>query len=150
VAGSLKPNGEFWLFGEYVGRNGARLWDESYAVANAWFKNLPERLRLNHTHYAAPRVDLNLPNFDCSLSTFEAIRSEEIEPILHRSFQPLDCCRDNCFLWRLFELAYMSNFDTASSEDRDLIIQAVQADVQHLVRGTLRANALDGVFAVKT
>jgi ubiquinone/menaquinone biosynthesis C-methylase UbiE len=47
AARSLGPGGEFWAVGEQVGRNGSRLWPESYAVANTLFSAAPEHYRVN-------------------------------------------------------------------------------------------------------
>jgi hypothetical protein len=72
--------GEVWSVGEYAGRTGARLWEESYGPADAIFSALPEELRRNHTKPEAP-PDAHLSNVDCSLDTFEGVRSEGPRPV---------------------------------------------------------------------
>ena len=42
----LVPNGEFWIIGEVIGRNGNQLWPEALDAANRVFSLLPERFRL--------------------------------------------------------------------------------------------------------
>jgi SAM-dependent methyltransferase len=139
---SLSDEGEFWSIGEYVGRNGNRLWPDARTAANTIFRQLPERLRLNrHSH----QVDHEIPDNDYSVGCFEAIRSEEIEPILDRWFQPVDVYRRNCFLWRLVNLAYSDNYDIATVEDREWVTKAVAAELQHFRAGG-RPTELFGVY----
>src|SRR5262249_36256929 len=99
IVSSLGPHGEFWSIGEYIGRNGARLWPDVYGAANQFFRGLPERLRRNH---ALQTVDVDLPNMDCSAISFESIRSEEIEGILSTCLTVDWLDRRSVLLWRLF------------------------------------------------
>jgi SAM-dependent methyltransferase len=139
---SLDDGGEFWSIGEYVGRNGNRLWPEARYEANKLFKQIPARYRWNHH---ANRTDEELPDNDCAVSTFEGIRSEEIESALDKWFSPVDVYRRNCFLWRLVNLAYADNFDVQKSEDRSWIIRMVNAELTYFRSGG-RATELNGVY----
>lgn len=139
---SLNDGGEFWSIGEYVGRNGSRLWPEARYEADKLFRQMPERYRLNHH---TNRTDEELPDNDCSVSTFEGIRSEEIEGALDKWFSPVDVYRRNCFLWRLVNLAYADNFDIRKPEDRSWIIRMVNAELSHFRSGG-RATELNGVY----
>ncbi len=139
---SLEPEGELWSIGEYVGRNGNRLWPEARATANEFFRQLPDRCRLNrHTG----QIDEEVPDNDYSVGCFEAIRSEDIEPVLDRWFQPIDVYRRNCFLWRLVNLAYSDNYDPANHEDRSWLVKAVSAELGHFGSGG-RGTELFGVY----
>jgi SAM-dependent methyltransferase len=129
---ALVEDGEFWSIGEAIGRNGNRLWDRDYAVADAFFRSLPSRLRHNRGTGA---VDARLPDLDCSAGTFEGIRSEEIESLLTRSLEVVEVPRRNCFLWRLVNLAYADNYDLGQAEDVDWLQRAVQAEVAHFRSG---------------
>ncbi len=44
IAKGLSDKGEFWSIGEYIGRNGNRLWPEAYDIANSFFMGLPESI----------------------------------------------------------------------------------------------------------
>ena len=84
----LVPNGEFWIIGEAIGRNGNQLWPEALDAANRIFSLLPERFRRN----AFTRgVDSTVPETDFSANSFEGIRSEEIESLLLRYLIPWRC-----------------------------------------------------------
>lgn len=139
---SLNEDGEFWSIGEYVGRNGNRLWPDASAEANNIFCLLPEQYRLNlHTN----EVDDEIPDNDYSVGCFEGIRSEEIESILDRWFYPEDVYRRNCFLWRLINLAYSDNYDLLRFDDRKHIINMVNAEIDYFSAGG-RGTELFGVY----
>ena len=125
VAELLLPNGEFWIIGEAVGRNGNQLWPEALQAANHIFSRLPERFRRNaHTG----KVDSTVPESDFSANSSEGIRSEEIESLVLRYFEPVELCRKNCFLWRLVNPAYFSNYDLKNQEDRNTVLSLVAAE----------------------
>jgi SAM-dependent methyltransferase len=139
---SLIEGGEFWSIGEYVGRNGNRLWPDAKVEANKLFNLLPDQYRLNrHTN----QVDFEIPDNDYSVGCFEGIRSEEIELVLDRWFHPVDVYRRNCFLWRLINLAYSDNYDLQNPEDRQWIVRMVKAEVNHFQLGG-RGTELFGVY----
>lgn len=139
---SLNEDGEFWSIGEYVGRNGNRLWPDARVQANAVFQQLPPRFRLNHhTH----QVDGEVPDNDYSVGCFEGIRSEDIEPVLDRWFHPDDVYRRNCFLWRLVNLAYSDNYDLLKPDDCKTIGLLVDAEVEHFSKGG-RGTELHGIY----
>ena len=114
----LVPNGEFWIVGEAIGRNGNQLWPEALDAANRIFSRLPDRLRRNAS---TGKVDSTVPETDFSANSFEGIRSEEIEPLLLRYFDPLEMYRKNCFLWRLVNPDYFNNYDLNNQGDRHIV-----------------------------
>ena len=138
----LVDDGEFWSIGEAIGRSGNRLWQEEYAVANAFFRSLPERLRRNRL---SREPDSDLPIADYSEATFEGIRSDEIEPLLSHRLEPVQLYRRNCFLWRLVDLAYADNYDLSSNEDVAWLQAAVRSELVHYRAGG-RPTELHGVF----
>lgn len=139
---ALEPGGEFWSIGEAIGRNGNRLWEGDYQAANMFFRSLPERYRRNA---GTGTCDVNLPDVDCSDASFEGIRSEEILPLLVTTFEPVQTCLYNCFLWRLTNQAYSANYDLARTEDVNLLKQAVRAELRHFEAGG-RPASLHGIF----
>ena len=139
---SLNAGGEFWSLGESIGRNGNRLWPEARDRANAIFKNLPEKYRIN-SH--SLQVDDLLPDNDYSVGCFEGIRSEEIEPILDVWFQQVYVFRANCFLWRLVNLAYSDNYNLNDEGDINLVKSFVAAELDYYYQGG-RGTELFGVY----
>jgi SAM-dependent methyltransferase len=128
----LVPNGEFWIIGEAIGRNGNQLWPEALDVANRIFSLLPERFRRNAF---TGNVDSSVPETDFSANSFEGIRSEEIESLLLRYLDPVEMWRRNCFLWRLVNPAYFHNYDLNSEEDRYVVLSLVAAEYNLWKRG---------------
>jgi SAM-dependent methyltransferase len=121
----LVPNGEFWIIGEAIGRNGNQLWPEALNAANRIFSLLPERYRRNAL---TRKIDSTIPETDFSASSFEGIRSEEIESLLLRYLDPVEMWRRNCFLWRLVNPAYFRNYDLNNKEDRYIVLSLVAAE----------------------
>ena len=125
VAELLVPNGEFWIIGEVIGRNGNQLWPEALDAANRVFSLLPERFRLNAF---TGNVDSTVPETDFSANSFEGIRSEEIEPLFLRYIDPLQNLRRNSFIWGLVKPAYFHNYDLNNQEDRYIVLSLVAAE----------------------
>ncbi len=147
VATALVPAGEFWSIGEYIGRNGSRLSDAAYAVANGFFQSLPAKYRVNCNPGSSGCVDDDLPNFDCSVTCFEGIRSEELEALISRRFRPDDVIKFDCFLWRLFNLAYMDNYDLSRAVDQELVERAVGLELDFHRSGG-QPSSMHGIFTV--
>lgn len=125
IARLLTGDGEFWMIGEQIGRNGNRLWPEAAEVANALFSRLPDLLRRNSYTGA---VDTTIPDIDFSASSFEGVRSAEIEPLLQAYFEPVQLSRGNCFLWRLFEPTYYANYDLTNETHQRIVLGFVAAE----------------------
>lgn len=145
VAFMLADQGEFWLVGEQVGRNGNRLWPDAYRVANQLFASLPAHLRFNR-HLAA--TDAQLANADCSLSSFEGVRSQEILPMLRGRFVPVQEDLRNCFMWRLVESTYGPNFRLDDPDDIRQLERIVRAEYDFWLKGGL-STELNGVYRLK-
>lgn len=128
----LVPEGEFWLIGEQVGRDGNRLWPEAAEIANRLFSALPADLRRNA--YTG-EVDMRLPDKDASASCFEGIRSSEIEQLLLTYFEPVHLYRRNCFLWRLLDQAYFSNYNLKNETHRRTVLHFVAEEFNHWKNG---------------
>ncbi len=124
----LGQGGEFWVIGEQIGRNGNQIWTDAVELVGEIFPSLPERLRKNA--YTG-EVDRVLPDLDASSGCFEGIRSSEIDALLLAHFHPVDIYRRNCFLWRLLDSAYFSNYDLERPEDRYIILGLVAAEYNH-------------------
>jgi ubiquinone/menaquinone biosynthesis C-methylase UbiE len=145
IANGLSSEGEFWSIGEYIGRPGARLWPDAYQFANRFFAKLPEKYRVNWTDKENQPVDAQLSNFDCSVSTFEGIRSDQIEDCLNKRLVPHHVSRQACFLWRFFDGTYSRNYDLRQGEDVKVIRRAVLMDAEHQRAGG-RPTSLNAVY----
>ena len=142
---SLFTEGEFWILGGQVGKNGNRLWSEALFHANKIFSKIPARLRLNAY---TQKIDDFIPDNDHSALTFQGIRSEEIEQLLTNWFLPNVTYKINCFLWRLLNSEYIDNFDLTNDEDVSVIYKMVNAELEYYVNGG-RPAELFGVYTSK-
>ncbi|WP_262029295.1 class I SAM-dependent methyltransferase [Microvirga sp. Mcv34] len=137
-----KRDGELWLIGEQVGPKGNCLAEPEYRVANELFCALPDHLRRNSV---TGEVDQSLSNKDLSETTFEGIRSDEIETSLSRFFLPIEVYKRNCFLWRFIDLIYYQNYNLSDPDDKQLLKLLVQAEYAHHISGGW-ATELHGVY----
>ncbi|RIJ09405.1 class I SAM-dependent methyltransferase [Pseudomonas sp. 91RF] len=142
ISSSLKVDGEFWSIGEAVGRNGNRLWPEAIVAANEVFSALPAQYRFNANTKVTDAV---IPDRDHSIGCFEGIRSEELCGLLDSWLEPVELYRQNCFLWRMIDLAYSNNFDLKLAEDQERVVAMVKAEVIHYRSGG-RGTELFGVY----
>ena len=138
----LTENGEFWLIGEQVGRNGNRLWPAAYAYADALFRELPGRLRQNLT---TGELDEGLPNPDFASSCFEGIRSQEIPEMVGRWFLPHITYERNCFLWRFVDGNYAGNYDLNRDDDTEYMQKIVVEEYLYWLEGG-RSTELNGIY----
>ncbi|UUZ65748.1 class I SAM-dependent methyltransferase [Polaromonas sp. P1-6] len=139
----LEPDGEFWVIGEQMGRNGNRLWPEEFEACNRVMSTLPQRYRVNAYSGA---VDEKLPNHNFGSASFEGIRSEEIEGLVDRHFLPISVYRRNVFLWRLVNQTYSNNYDLKKEDDINALRQLVIAEAECWWRGG-RPTELFAIFA---
>ena len=139
----LRPGGAFIVVGEWVGRNGLQLYPETERAAQAIFDTLPDRLRKNA--YTG-EIDRTVPNIDHSASSFEAIRSEEIMPVLLRFFEPVEHVLYDAYISLLLDFRYGPNYDLENPEDRALVEQIVRSDQEAIETGALRPTAMFGIF----
>ncbi len=132
VSELLTDDGELWMIGEQIGRDGNRLWPEAEEAANRVFSALPEAMRRNaHTG----QIDEAIPDVDFAASCFEGIRSSEIERIVQSLFEPVRIVRRNCFLWRVFAAAYFDNYDLSDEAHRRFALEFVAAEYNLWKRG---------------
>lgn len=151
LARCLVPGGEFWSIGEYVGRNGARLWPESYEVANAIFSSLPEKYRRNNVSVLDHKpIDKTLSNVDCSVASFEGIRAEEIEDTIVAFFEQDKINKWSTIAWRVIGPAYVDNYDIEDEADREIVREIAQNDIDYFRSGTLKPVGMRGIFKPRT
>lgn len=148
LAGCLKKDGEFWSIGEYIGRNGARLWPESYEVANGLFSQLPEKYRINNvmSKQGNDVVNADLLNVDCSETTFEGIRAEEVEEILLEYFEPVRVDKWSTIAWRVVGPAYVDNYDMEDEQDQAMVEKIANIDADMFLSGKLRPVGMKGIY----
>lgn len=78
----LEEEGAFVTF-DVIGRNGHMRWPEAYKLINLMWHFLPPEKR---KHHLLNRLDDDFFNHDCSTQGFEGIRSQDILPLLVKTF----------------------------------------------------------------
>jgi SAM-dependent methyltransferase len=139
----LRPGGAFVVIGEWVGRNGLQLYPETERAAQAIFERLPERLRRDN--YSG-RIDSRVPNVDHSVNSFEAVRSEDIMPLLLRCFEPVGYVLYDAYVSLLLDFRYGPNYNLENPADRALVEEIVRGDREAIESGALRPTAMFGIY----
>jgi len=142
----LAPQGEFLVSGEWIGRRGLQMYPETQRLAQSIFERLPPRLHLDAYTGA---TDSELPNIDHSVNSFEAIRSDEILPLLLDRLQPLEYVAYDGLVTPLLDFRYGPNYDMDSEEDRALVALITLMDIELIRSRVLNPTALSGIFTKK-
>lgn len=143
VRRGLTEGGEFLVMGEWIGRNGFRIYPETEKIANELFAELPIRFRTNG--YTG-KVDEILPNVDRNTASSGAKRSEEILPLLFSIFRPVEYVAFDTLISLFFDPRYGHNYNLDDEYDRHVVQRITGIDVDYLRRGSLRPTGLFGRF----
>jgi len=79
---ALRPGAPF-VISDMIGRNGHRRWPEARVIVNEFWRRLPPSYRFNRV---LNRFEERFEDCDCSVEGFEGIRSQDILPLLNRTF----------------------------------------------------------------
>lgn len=145
VTQTLRPGGVF-IIHDVIARNGHRMWPETRRVVDELWRELPERLRVNHTAYREPRVDKSMFETDTRLYGMECLRSEEIPALLDRYFMRVEHRPYLAFARRFFDTMYGPNYDMADTHDRAIFDRIWQRDLESLTSGALRGESLFAIY----
>jgi ubiquinone/menaquinone biosynthesis C-methylase UbiE len=107
---SMKNNGEFIVY-DIIARNGMRMWDETREIANKVFSLLPSKYRYYSLARNQQKYLAELPDRDLSTTGFECIRSQDLYPILKKSFKVKLEVEGFCFARRFFDHGFGDNYD---------------------------------------
>ena len=117
ILGSLAPAGVF-LVNDMIGRNGHQRWPEALTVVEQIWSTLDARLRFNHSMNV---VDDMYPDHDCSSERFEAVRAQDVLPLLLDRFHPEQFVTFANVIDPFVDRIYGWNFDPSNPGDRALI-----------------------------
>lgn len=146
---TLRPGGRIFVV-DVISRNGYLFWPENGETARAIFRELPERLRVNHTAYAEARVDAEIWEADTSVEGMECIRSQDIVPVFRGQFETIDYVPYFAICRRFFDTMYGPNYDLSRTFDRLMVDAVWQHDVDSLRRESLRPETFFGVFEARS
>jgi len=83
IYSSLTEQGIF-ITSDMIGRNGHMRWPEALEIVNENWQLLPKKYKYNIRH---KRHENNYVNFDCSITSFEGVRAQDILPLLIDNFE---------------------------------------------------------------
>jgi ubiquinone/menaquinone biosynthesis C-methylase UbiE len=140
---SMKKNAEFIVY-DIVTRNGMRMWDETREIANMVFSLLPLKYRRNSLASNQEEKYLaELPERDLSDSGFECIRSQDLYPILKKSFKVKLEVEGFCFARRFLDHEFGDNYDIYRNPfDKAIVETIIKLDEQYASRDNLKPESI--------
>jgi len=130
----LKPDGRF-VISDMIGRNGHQLWPEALRIIREFWSRLPPSHRYNHQ---LQRYEEQFENWDYSRDGFEAIRSQDILPLLTEMFHFELFAAFGNLIYPFVERSFGPNFDPASQWDRCFIDDVHARDQLEIRSGRLK------------
>lgn len=145
---SMRPQGEVIVV-DVVARNGYRMWNETRDVIWAMWKTLPRRFRLNHTAYAAPRIDEEIWEADPSNQSLDCLRSEDLIAVLEQAFSRRFYVPYFSISRRFFDTMYGPNYVLQNPLDKALLNWIWELDLYYLGTEQLRPETFFGVYGAE-
>jgi SAM-dependent methyltransferase len=134
----LRDDG-FFLTNDMIGRNGHMRWPEALELLQACWSLLDEKHRWN---CRLGRYEEVYENWDCSREGFEGIRSQDILPLLVKSFH-FDCFLGFSNVINVFvDRAFGHNFDPSDPRDCYFIDFVSQLDDYFIEAGKFKPTQM--------
>ncbi len=135
-----------FITSDMIGRNGHMRWPEALEIINKLWGELPDRCKFNHL---LKRFEERYENWDCSVSSFEGIRSQDILPLLIKNFH-FDLFLGFGNLIDIFvDRAFGHNFDPQNAQDTAFIDRVAKLDQKLIEAGELTPTHLFAVMRSK-
>jgi SAM-dependent methyltransferase len=130
---AIGENGLF-ITSDMIGRNGHQRWPEALEIVEEYWEQLPKSYRYNQQ---LRRQEDTFLDWDCSVSGFEGIRSQDILPLLVRQFDfdlfvPFTNVVDP-----FIDRSFGHNFNAEAEWDRGFIDQVHARDELELAAGRI-------------
>ena len=143
IAERLLPEGVFASF-DMIGRNGHMLWPETRPVVRALWSMLPDEKRFDH---AFRRPMPYYQDWDCSISSFEGVRAQDILRLIAERFAP-----EALVVWGAISQCFLgaracANFDVGSQQDRDFIAAVHELECRLLDQRKTTPVEMCGIFS---
>jgi SAM-dependent methyltransferase len=135
---SLRPDGLF-IVSDVIGRNGHQMWPEALEVLQSFWKELPERLRVDSL---SGSTLAEYDNFDYSDLGFEGVRAQDILPLLVQRFEFEVFAPFACITIPFVDRRFGVNFDPESEEDRSIIDRIAVLDNELIQEGKIKPTQL--------
>jgi len=127
------------LTADVIGRNGHRLWPEALDEVQAFWRQMPERLRIDR---ASGRVLAEYDNHDYADVGFEGIRAQDILSSLIERFEFDVFVAYACIVIPFVDRRFGHNLDPGRDDDRELIDRIARRDQQLIDAGTIKPTQM--------
>jgi 2-polyprenyl-3-methyl-5-hydroxy-6-metoxy-1,4-benzoquinol methylase len=142
---SLRDQGELIVV-DISTPNGYLMHGKTREIVRNLFRMLPPRFRINHTGYAAARVDEEIWEVDTSQVSMECIRSEDIISMLAGTFHVRHFVPYFSLCRRFFDTMYGPNYDLARPLDAAILNFLWHLDVHYLAVKQLEPETFFGIY----
>ena len=142
VKRSLKKGGLF-IVAEFIGRNGHMCWPEAMDALKPFWDELPESYRYNRV---LRRQETQFINHDASREGFEAIRSQDVLPLLLERFNFKFFFPYVSITFVFIDRSFGHNFDAEADWDRDFVDRIHLRDEAGLLSGELKPTSMLAVL----
>jgi SAM-dependent methyltransferase len=142
VKEALHPDGYF-MSDDMIGRNGHQRWPEALKLVEQLWSELPEKYKYNHQ---LKRLEKKFVNWDCSKEGFEGIRSQDILPILIKTFHFDLFVAFGNIIDPFIDRGFGPNFDPDNEWDREFIHRVHTLDVTELEAGRIKPTHMMAVM----
>ena len=129
---AMKENSTFFVQ-ETITRNGYTMWDETKKIANEIWSLIPNKFKYDNSNMQQKnkkRFFKELPDIDYSKTGFECIRSQDLYPILKKTFKTKIEVPGFCFARRFLDTRFGDNYDLKNPIDKDLVDLIIKLDEQ--------------------
>lgn len=146
VRNALHPEGVFCTI-DVIGRNGHMRWPEALEIIERIWRFLPESKKY---HHILKRTDHEYVNHDCSTEGFEGIRSQDILPLLVKTFSFESFHAFGNLVDVFTSRGFGANFDAQSQEDMAFIDFVEYLNELLIDLGHLKPTRMAAVMRIAT
>ncbi len=136
----------YFLTSDMIGRNGHQRWPEALKIVREFWDELPENYRYNRL---MQRQEQKYINHDCSVSSFEGIRAQDILPLLNEYFNFELFIPFANIVTVFIDRPFGHNFDAKGEWDRDFIDRVHARDDAAILSGEITPTQMLAVLCNK-
>ena len=145
VKRSLLPGGRF-IISDMIGRNGHVRWPEALEIVHEYWRKLPPSYRVNRRTGVYEEL---FEDWDCSVEGFEGVRSQDILPLLERSFHFELFLPFGNVIDPFVDRTFGPNFRAAAEWDRNFVDQVHVRDELEIGTGRIKPTHMLAVATLE-
>ena len=142
IHSALTEQGIF-ITSDMIGRNGHMRWPEALHEIKKYWRQLPSQYKLNHFNN---KVEHKYINFDCSKTSFEGVRAQDILPLLVERFEFESFLPFANIVLVFIDRKFGHNFDTNNPDDLKLIDEIHAKDESRILSGEIKPTQMLAVL----